>query len=341
MFESDAGSNTQTRPAHHTVPTTKLTDENNHEQLKLPFQCKVVDAYHKQQVQDAASKNSKDHTVSDTMESGAISRDSSAVSLNENQDMVGMSGSKCPIVLDSDDESEGHHTPVMKNVNGKEKKYCICKVCLNKKAIVNEVTMLQHHLEAHHSGKYQQWAQENSLDSKLLGDIKKCKVDAEHMTQTLDHNLKEKKLKEWAVKYTHKEFHRAEIEWLVTTDQPVQALKHPKFKHMIDVALCATEAELNGPKVSGEISLTCDAWQAGNMDGYFAVTGHWIEEMVPMQWELKSALVGFTQLCNVHNGELLGQALFKLVGQIGIAHKIGHMTCDNTLNNSTMLQEFA
>ncbi|KAH0583240.1 hypothetical protein J132_09984 [Termitomyces sp. J132] len=135
----------------------------------------------------------------------------------------------------------------MKNVNGKEKKYCICKVCLNKKAIVNEVTMLQHHLEAHHSGKYQQWAQENSLDSKLLGDIKKCKVDAEHMTQTLDHNLKEKKLKEWAVKYTHKEFHRAEIEWLVTTDQPVQALKHPKFKHMIDVASHATE----GVKIPG------------------------------------------------------------------------------------------
>ncbi|KAG6860041.1 hypothetical protein C0995_016635 [Termitomyces sp. Mi166 len=94
----------------------------------------------------------------------------------------------------------------MKNINGKDKMYCICKVCLNKKAIVNE-------------GKYQKWAQEKSLDSKLLGDIKKHKVDAEHMMQTLACDLKEKKLKEWAVKYMHKEFHRATIEWLVAIDQ--------------------------------------------------------------------------------------------------------------------------
>lgn len=49
--------------------------------------------------------------------------------------------------------------------------------------------------------------------------------------------------------------------------------------------------------MNGDVSLTCDTWQAGNTDGYFAVTGHWIEETA-MQWELKSALVGFMQLCN-------------------------------------------
>ncbi|KAG6870655.1 hypothetical protein C0993_004274, partial [Termitomyces sp. T159_Od127] len=76
-----------------------------------------------------------------------------------------------------------------------------------------------------------------------------------------------------------------------------------------------------GSKVLGEVSLTCNAWQAGNTDGYFAVTGHWIEETTPMQWELKSVLVGFTWLCNAHNGERLGQALYKLVNRIGIAHK--------------------
>ena len=74
--------------------------------------------------------------------------------------------------------------------------------------------------------------------------------------------------------------------------------------------------------VTGEINLTCDAWQASNMDGYFAVTGHWIEESVPTQWELKSELLGFTQLCNAHNGEWLGQALFKVVNWVGIAHKV-------------------
>ena len=58
--------------------------------------------------------------------------------------------------------------------------------------------------------------------------------------------------------------------------------------------------------------MTCDAWQASNIDGYFAMTGHWIEESVPTKWELKSALLGFTRVSNAHNGERLGQALFKV-----------------------------
>jgi hypothetical protein len=35
---------------------------------------------------------------------------------------------------------------------------------------------------------------------------------------------------------------------------------------------------LQSDKVKGEISITCNAWQANNVDGYFVVTGHWIEE---------------------------------------------------------------
>ena len=133
--------------------------------------------------------------------------------------------------------------------------------------------------------------------------------------------------------------------------QPIQALNHPKFGEMIDLASWATsgvkipgrkstwatiiqmfkdhlaklKAHLNvstwlhhgsdwwwcfhsiqGPTVAGEVSLTCDAWQASNVDGYFAVTGHWIDESVPTQWELRSALLGFTRLCNSHSGERLG-----------------------------------
>ena len=116
---------------------------------------------------------------------------------------------------------------------------------------------------------------------------------------------------------------------------------------------------IQGPSVAGEVSLTCDAWQASNTDGYFAVTGHWIDESVPTQWELKSALLGFTRLCNSHSGERLGQALFKIVERVSITQKvliislcsfqfaltgtsqIGHVTCDNASNNSTMMQEFA
>ena len=77
-----------------------------------------------------------------------------------------------------------------------------------------------------------------------------------------------------------------------------------------------------GPTVQGEVSLTCDAWQAGNADGYFAVTAHWVEEPTPTKWELKSALIGFTRLNNAHNGERLGQALFKIIKRVGIEHKV-------------------
>jgi hypothetical protein len=68
--------------------------------------------------------------------------------------------------------------------------------------------------------------------------------------------------------------------------------------------------------------MTCDAWQASNTDGYFAVTGHWIEEATPTQWELKSALLGFMQLSNAHNGERLGQALYKVIKRVNIVHKV-------------------
>ena len=73
--------------------------------------------------------------------------------------------------------------------------------------------------------------------------------------------------------------------------------------------------------LQGEVSLTCDAWQASNTDGYFAVTGHWIEEPHPGIWELHSAFFGFVQLNNAHNGKRLGGALFKIVDWLGIAHK--------------------
>jgi hypothetical protein len=73
--------------------------------------------------------------------------------------------------------------------------------------------------------------------------------------------------------------------------------------------------------VKGKVSLTCDAWQASNTDGYFAVTGSWIEEMNG-RWAVQTALLGFTQLNNAHNGVRLGQALMKIVSRMGIAHKV-------------------
>ncbi len=57
-------------------------------------------------------------------------------------------------------------------------------------------------------------------------------------------------------------------------------------------------------------------------DGYFAVTGHWIEEVAEQEWKLQSALLGFVRLNNSHNGLRLGQALYKVVARYGIQHKV-------------------
>jgi hypothetical protein len=107
--------------------------------------------------------------------------------------------------------------------------------------------------------------------------------------------------------------------------------------------------------------VTCDVWQAGNTDAYFAVTGHWIEECASGVWTLEHALLGFTQMNCSHNGTHLGQMLFTILNRLRVVHKvrvsliqipntsrlhsllsqIGHVTCDNTKNNDTMLDKFA
>ena len=94
------------------------------------------------------------------------------------------------------------------------------------------------------------------------------------------------------------------------------------------VRLCSILSKLinmQSEAVSGAINITCNAWQASNTDGYFAVTGHWIEEKTATQWECKSALLGFTKVNNAHNGKRLGGALFKVLDRVGIAHRVCHL----------------
>ncbi|KAF8585306.1 hypothetical protein K439DRAFT_1234728, partial [Ramaria rubella] len=38
------------------------------------------------------------------------------------------------------------------------------------------------------------------------------------------------------IPYSDERFKQAAMEWLIATDQPIQALEHPKFVEMIDVA---------------------------------------------------------------------------------------------------------
>ena len=74
--------------------------------------------------------------------------------------------------------------------------------------------------------------------------------------------------------------------------------------------------------VSGEVSLMCDAWQTSNTDAYFAVTGHWIEEVSPGIHKVQGALFEFTQMNTAHNGAHLGHALYKIAKRLGITHKV-------------------
>lgn len=94
---------------------------------------------------------------------------------------------------------------------------------------VDEVLTLCRHLEVLHSvshllkwpasciylfqERYRNWAKKNKYESKLPGDVKKCKA-AKVATRTLNHDLKEKKMKitERVVPYSDQAFHWAIIE---------------------------------------------------------------------------------------------------------------------------------
>ncbi|KDQ06347.1 hypothetical protein BOTBODRAFT_97247, partial [Botryobasidium botryosum FD-172 SS1] len=41
------------------------------------------------------------------------------------------------------------------------------------------------------------------------------------------------------IPYSDDVFQAAAIEWLLVTDQPLDAFKHPKFKSMLEITLCA------------------------------------------------------------------------------------------------------
>ena len=55
---------------------------------------------------------------------------------------------------------------------------------------------------------------------------------------------------------------------------------------------------------------------------YFVVTGSWMQESLPGVWEVKTPLLGFTQMNSAHHGVRLGQALFMIAQQLGITHKV-------------------
>ncbi|KAG6888671.1 hypothetical protein C0992_007878 [Termitomyces sp. T32_za158] len=210
--------------------------------------------------------------------------------------MVGMSGRKHPIVLDSDGESEDD-TPVKK-----------ARISLGNPTAMDD------------NGYLVDINVQSIVEEQELREDKRRDIDwFFHQPIMKEINGRQKNFIILLI------FHMIDVASHASEGVKIPGRKSMRaaIKQTFRIHLKNLKAELNGSKVPGKVNLTCDAWQAGNIDGYFTVTGHWIEEIGPMLWELKTALIGFTRLCNAHNGERLGQALFKLVDQIGIAHKIG------------------
>ncbi|KAJ7084248.1 hypothetical protein C8R44DRAFT_651543, partial [Mycena epipterygia] len=90
---------------------------------------------------------------------------------------------------------------------------------------------------------YRRWAKKNNFESKLEDDIKTRKqaaadaaeVKAKLHQETLEPHLREKPAR--VVPYSDALFRDAAVEWLIAINyRPVDALNHPKFKEMVDVA---------------------------------------------------------------------------------------------------------
>lgn len=70
------------------------------------------------------------------------------------------------------------------------------------------------------------------------------------------------------------------------------------------------------------MSLTSDLWSDLNLRSFMAVTAHWMARGKTNQLELRSALIAFREVDGCHAGYNLGQYLFDIIQDTGIAHKV-------------------
>ncbi|KAF6759595.1 hypothetical protein DFP72DRAFT_806404 [Ephemerocybe angulata] len=117
-----------------------------------------------------------------------------------------------------------------------------------RKYIVPDVSTLRRHLGSYHESKYRRWCSKNDFLSKLPKDIRARATAAEaeaDIQGTLDGHVKPIPPKPTIIKYSDAIFQEAAEDWLIITNQPLDALSHPKFQYMVDVASRA----LDGVKI--------------------------------------------------------------------------------------------
>ncbi|KAJ3769344.1 hypothetical protein FB446DRAFT_648840 [Lentinula raphanica] len=120
------------------------------------------------------------------------------------------------------------------------------------KLIVNEVTTLCRHIESCHALAYRLWCNKTQFTSMLPKDVSAGKASikeaAEKQKQSmLDAHLEQKPGIKYTVPYLSTLFREAAVEWLVRTDQPIDALEHPSFHHMVEITSRAPSAGVEIP----------------------------------------------------------------------------------------------
>ncbi|RXW15922.1 hypothetical protein EST38_g9925 [Candolleomyces aberdarensis] len=119
-----------------------------------------------------------------------------------------------------------------------------CRVCVSEKYIVNEVTTLCRHLQASHRKHYNKWCEHHNFQLKLPKNVKAHKdaqQEAAAAQTTLNGHLQPIDHLTPVLKYSDALFQEAAEDWMILTNQPLDALSHPHFHHMIDVASSATD----------------------------------------------------------------------------------------------------
>ncbi|KAH9007574.1 hypothetical protein EDB84DRAFT_1264729, partial [Lactarius hengduanensis] len=120
------------------------------------------------------------------------------------------------------------------------------------KVITSEHSTLRRHIAALHSHRYRKWCGINKFDSMLAEDTKQRRAAAQGTSQqtqqtTLGDHFNPHQAD--VIPYSDRVFEAAAIEWLVQSNQPIQAFKHPAFKKMLDIASRATRGvTLPSPK---------------------------------------------------------------------------------------------
>jgi hypothetical protein len=82
------------------------------------------------------------------------------------------------------------------------------------------------------------------------------------------------------------------------------------------------------------ISFTLDLWTSPNRTPIFAIVGHWFTA----DFDEREEVLEFVEVHGSHTGEVLAEAVLKVLNELKIKHKLFSITGDNAGNNGTLCQ---